>query len=48
MRADGTDKETRLDVDISDWVKAGCSGYKAVGGDSRKYKVCNPWKESWR
>jgi hypothetical protein len=46
--ADGTDKETRLDVDISDWVKAGCKGYKAVGGNERKYRVCNPWKESWR
>jgi hypothetical protein len=46
--ADSTDRETRLDLDISDWVKAGCKGLVQVGVKERKFKVCHPWKDSWR
>lgn len=46
--ADATDTNTRLDLDISDWVKAACKGIHQVGGQERQFKVCNPWKESWR
>lgn len=46
--ADETDEETRLDTDIAEFVKAGCEGYRALGGQERRFKVCNPWKSSWR
>jgi hypothetical protein len=46
--ADGTDSNTRLDLDISDWVKAACKGVHSFGGEERRFKVCQPWKESWR
>ena len=46
--ADGADTNTRLDLDISDWVKAACKGAHELGGQESKFKVCHPWKESWR
>ena len=46
--ADGADTNTRLDLDISDWVKAACKGTHQLGGQENKFKVCHPWKESWR
>jgi hypothetical protein len=46
--ADGADASTRLDLDISDWVKAACKGTHQLGGQETRYKVCHPWKESWR
>ncbi len=48
VTAASTDEEMRLDIDISDWVKAGCAGLRTVGGQERRFKVCNPWRESWR
>jgi hypothetical protein len=46
--ADSTPADTRLDVEISDWVKSACRGLRGTGGNAKKYKVCSPWKESWR
>ena len=46
--ADGTDSNTRLDLDISDWVKDACKNIHQLGGQERQFKVCQPWKQSWR
>jgi hypothetical protein len=51
-RADAVSKDVRFDVEVADWIKAGCKGLGAAGvgsgGVAKKFKVCSPWKESWR
>ena len=46
--ADSTDKEARQDLDIADWVKAGCKALRDMGNQEKRFKVCHPWKDSWR
>jgi hypothetical protein len=46
--ADKASKDVRFDVEVSDWIKSGCAGLRNLQLDDKRFKVCNPWKESWR
>jgi hypothetical protein len=46
--ADATDKEARQDLDIADWVKSGCKALRELSDQDVRFKVCHPWKDSWR
>jgi hypothetical protein len=44
--ADGAHRDVRFDVEVADWIKAGCV---ALGDAGRKrFKVCRAWKDAWR